>query len=146
MVLDGNSLHKYPVNTGFVEVSILGLTLYLIYIIDLSIDVICNIAMYAVTLYTNCNQASDFWQQLWLAFKLETDLWDSVDCMHWGRKWLVDFNARKTEPVLFDHSSNGGFINVKVDGSFIDEKSSLKMLGLFFSFSIGALPYIVSFG
>ena len=31
-----------------------------------------------------------------------------------------------------------------MDGSFIDEKSSLKMLGLFFSFWIGALPYIVS--
>ena len=59
MVLDGNSFHKYPVDTGFVEVSILGLTLHLIYIIDLSIDVICNIAMYAVTLCTNCNQASD---------------------------------------------------------------------------------------
>ena len=68
-----------------------------------------------------------------------------MDCLHWGSKWLVDFNAGKTELVSFDHSSNGGFINVKMDGSFIDDKSSLKMLGLFFSFWIGALPYIVSF-
>ena len=60
MVLDGNSLHKYPINNCVLQVSILGLTLYPLYIIDLSNDVICNIAVYAITmLYTNCNEASN---------------------------------------------------------------------------------------
>ena len=52
--------------------------------------------MYAVTLYANCNQASDLWQQLGLGSELEIDLRDnSVDCMDWGRKWLVDFMLGK---------------------------------------------------
>ena len=45
---------------------------------------------------SKCDQASDIWQQLELTSKLESDLRDTVDC---GRKWLVDFNAEKTQLV-----------------------------------------------
>ena len=43
--------------------SILGLTLFLLYINDLPDDVICDIAIYAddTTLYSKCDQASDLW-------------------------------------------------------------------------------------
>ena len=44
---------------------------------------------------------------------------------------LVDFNAGKTELVLSDHS-NTGAIDVKMDESVFEEKSSFKMLGLTF--------------
>ena len=50
-----------------------------------------------------------------------------------GRKWLVDFNAGKTQLVLFDRSNNTGAIDVKIDGSVFEEKSSFEMLGLTFS-------------
>ena len=50
--------------------------------------------------------------------------------MDWGKKWLVDFNAGKTQLVLFDQSNNNGSIDVKIDGSVLEEKSSFKMLGL----------------
>ena len=53
--------------------------------------------------------------------------------MDWGRKWLVDFNAGKTQLVSFDWSSNTGAIDVKTNGSVLEEKSSFKMLGLTFS-------------
>ena len=33
----------------------------------------------------------------------------------------------------FDHSNNTGPIDVKIDGSVLEEKSSFKMLGLTFS-------------
>ena len=39
------------------------------------------------------DQASDLWQQLELASQLESDLRD------WGKKWLVDFHAGKTQLV-----------------------------------------------
>ena len=42
--------------------------------------------------------------------------------MEWGRKWLVDFNAGKTQLVSFDWSKNMGAIGVKVDGSVLEEK------------------------
>ena len=53
---------------------IFGATL-LLYINDLLDDVICNTAIYAVdTIYYKCDQASDLWQQLELASKLESNL------------------------------------------------------------------------
>ena len=101
MVLDEKSSQEYSINTGVPQGSILGTTLSLLYINDLPDDVICDIAIYAddITLYSKCDQASDLWQQLELASELESDLQDTVD---WGKKWLVDFNARKTELVSFD--------------------------------------------
>ena len=56
--------------------------------------------------------------------------------MHWGRMWLVDFNAGKTQLVSFDRSNNTGAIDVKMDGSALEEKSYFKMVGLTFSFII----------
>ena len=42
--------------------------------------------------------------------------------MDWDRKWLVDFNAGKTQLVLFDTSNNNGVIDVKTDGSALEEQ------------------------
>ena len=50
-----------------------------------------------------------------------------------GKKLLVDFNAGKTQLVPFDQSNNTGAINLKMDGSVLEEKSSFQMLGLTFS-------------
>ena len=74
MVLNGKSSQEYPVNAGVLQGSILGPTLYLLYINDLLDNVICNIAIYAddTTLYSTCDQASDLWKQLELASELES--------------------------------------------------------------------------
>ena len=132
MVLVRKSSQEYPVNAGVAQGSILGPTLLLLYINNLPDNVICNIAVYAgdTTLYSKCDQASDLWQQLELASELESDLQDTVD---WGRKWLVDFNAGKTQLVSLDRSKNTGAIDVKMDVSVLEEKSFFKMLGLTFS-------------
>ena len=143
MVLDGKSSQEYPVNAGVPQGSILSPTLFLLYIIDLPDDVICNIAIYAddTTFYSKCDQASDKWQQLELASELQSDLQDTVD---WGSKWLVDFNAGKTQLVLFYQSKNTGAIDVKLDGPVLEEKSSFKMLGLTFSSKLDWGSYITS--
>ena len=59
------------------------------------------------------------WKQLQLASELESDLRDTVD---WGRKWVVDFNAGKTQLVSFGRASYTVAIDVKMDGSVFEEK------------------------
>ena len=105
------------------------------YINDLFDDVTYDIVICAddTTLYSKPDQVSDIWQQLQLVFKHKSDLWDILD---WGKIWLFDFNAGKTELILFDQCNNSGPIDLKMDVSVLEEKSSLKMLGL------GLLHYI----
>ena len=86
------------------------------FLIMLSVILLCADV---TTLYSKCDQASDLWQQLELASELESDLRDTVD---WGKKWLVDFNAGKTQLVSFDRSNNNSSIDMKMDGSVLEEK------------------------
>ena len=76
-----------------------------------------------------------------MASELESNLQDTVDL---SKKWLVDFNARKTQLVSFDWSNNNGSVDVKMDGSVLEEKSSFKMLGLTFSSKLDWGSYIIS--
>ena len=76
-----------------------------------------------------------------MASELESDLRDTVD---WGKKWLVDFNAGKIQLVSFDDSNNNDSIDLKMDGSVLEEKSSFKVLGLTFSSKLDWGSYIIS--
>ena len=101
--------------------SILGPTYFLLYINGLSDDVICNIGIYVddTKLYSKFDQASDQWQQLELASELESDLRDTV---HWGSKWLINFNAGRTQLFSFGQPNNTDANDVKIDGSVLEGK------------------------
>ena len=61
-----------------------------------------------------------------------------------GKKWLGDFNALKNQPVSFDWSNKTDSIDVKMDGSVLEEKSFFKMLGLTFSSKLDWGSFIIS--
>ena len=69
VVLNGKSSGEYPVTALVPQGTILGSTLFPLHIYYLPDDGICNITVYAddTTLYSNCDHASDMWQQLELA-------------------------------------------------------------------------------
>ena len=46
--------------------------------------------------------------------------------MEWGKKWLVDFNAGKTQLVLLVRSNNNGSIDVKIGRSILEENHLLR--------------------
>ena len=60
-----------------------------------------------------------------------------MDC---DRRWLFDFSAGKNQLVSFDLFNNTDPIELKMDGSVSEEKSTFKMLGL--TFSSGLLNYL----
>ena len=66
MALDGKSSQEYPVNAAVPQGSIIGPTLFLLYINDFPDNIIRNIAMYVddTTLYFKCGKPPDLWQQL----------------------------------------------------------------------------------
>ena len=66
----------------------------------------------------NAFAINDLWQQLELASELESDLQDTVN---WGRKWLVDFCARKTQLVLFGQSNSTDATDLKTDWSVLED-------------------------
>ena len=76
-----------------------------------------------------------------MASELECGLRDTL---YWVRKWLVDFNAGKTQLVSFDRSNNIGAIDVKMYGSVLEENLSFMMLGLTFSSKWGWGSYIIA--
>ena len=64
--------------------------------------------------------------------------------MDWDKKCLVDFSAGKTQLVSYDWSSSTACIDVKMDGSLLEEKSPFEMLGLTFSSRLDWGSYIIS--
>ena len=118
VILDGKSSKESSVNAWVLQGPILGPTLFLLYINYLPDDVICNIGIYVndATLYSKCDQVSDLWQQVKFGSELDSDLRDTVD---WDRKWLVDFNAWKTQWVLFDWCNNVVLLIWKWMGLFL---------------------------
>ena len=64
--------------------------------------------------------------------------------MNWGNKCLLDFNTGKTQLVWFDWSHNNGSIDLKMNGSVFEEKSSFKIMGLTFPSKLDWGSYISS--
>ena len=143
VVLDGKSSQKYPVNAAIRQGTILGPTRFLLYINDLPemLSVILLsmlmilLSILSVIRHLICSNNLNWLLNLNLIYKT---LWTGA------RSGLLISMMGKTQLVSFDLSNNNGSIDVKMDESFYDEKSSFKMLGLTFSSKLDWSSYIIT--
>ena len=137
MFLDGKSLHKYLVYVGVPQGPTLGATFsickLMTFLMMLSVILLSMLMILISTLsfikYLICGKDQSWPLNL------------NLTC---GTLWTgarTDFNAGKTQLVLFDRSHNTGATDVKKPEFVLEEKSSFKMLWLTFSLLnwIGAL-------
>ena len=129
VVVNGQSCHARSINAGVAQGSILGPTLFLLFINDLPKHIINSLVdIYAddTTLYRCTSTDVD---DVKAASDLSSDLEQIVQ---WGKDWFVTFNASKTKLVTFHHKKNDPSFNpVHMDSSFLEEAPCLeRLLGL----------------
>ena len=141
--MDGKSSCEFVFIVGVPQGSTLGPSLLLLFINDLPNIVLLKIAIYAydATLYSDCEKVSGMWKQVEMSSDFEFDFRDTVE---WGSRWLISFNAGKTELLSFDWLPNSGVIDIKMDKAVLEEKSSFHLPGITFTSKLDWGSYIVS--
>ena len=142
VVVSGQTSDAHKINAGVPQGSLLGPTLFLIFINDLPLDIVSSLNMYAddTTVY---GQTSKTCSDTVLAANLTSDLEHVVK---WGKSWLVSFNSSKTKLLSFHHHKGSpSFPPVQMAETTLNEAPCLdRLLGLKFTPDLKWNSYILS--
>ena len=124
--------------------SVLGPTLFLLFINDLPDHILCKLAIYAddSTLYSCLEKSAKMFDKVEMA--AETWIWSSVCCWMGVRKWQVTFNSTKTKLLLINHFREPFLPPVSMNGSNLPESDSFRLLGMILSQDFSWRTYIES--
>ena len=126
VVVNGSSSSAASVNAGVPQGSILGPTLFLIFINDLNNVVKSNVCMFAddTTIFQTVPNVS---ARCSVIEKLNKDLENLED---WSQKWLMKFNAKKTQFMIVSRKADKSFPPIKFFNESLSQVDSIKLVGV----------------
>lgn len=121
VALGGAYSHEIEVTSGVPQGSVLGPTLFLLYINDLPIELNCGVSLFAddTLIYQTVRDGIE-----------ENRFQENIDRLkEWSDRWMMNFNTAKCSVILFNEKQGRG-TSYKLGGQILGVESEVKYLGV----------------